>query len=165
VNLLGPDRFQLTFDAHSVSVASISGQPHFTGRAAAPSPKLYVVSAQARPFYVGVTKQPMRNRLRLGWNADGSSGYYGYAWRHLLRKATLDIWYHQTPGASAAIRDLETVEAEIVFLIRSRFKQWPQYQTEIHFHSSKPSHRRAAATVLDALAQPNKRLKLPGARK
>src|SRR5207245_10034348 len=143
MKLLGPDRFDLTFDAHGFNVASTSGRAHFTGRSAGRSPKLYVISAQGRPFYVGVTTQPMRTRLRLGWKADGSTGYHGYKFRHALRSAALEIWYHPRPRSGAAFRDLETIEAETVFLIRSRLSQWPQYQTEIHFYRSTLSHRHA----------------------
>ncbi len=161
MKLLGPDRFDLTFDARDFKVASTSGETQFTGRSAGRTPKLYVMSAQGRPFYVGVTTQPMRARLRLGFKADGSTGYHGYKWRHSLRRATLDIWYHPRPGSDAAFRDLETIEAEAVFLLRLRLKQWPQYQTEIHFCRSKRSHRNAAAAVLNHLGQPpNQRLKL-----
>ena len=161
MKLLGPDRFDLTFDARDFKVASTSGETRFTGRSAGRIPKLYVMSAQGRPFYVGVTTQPMRARLRLGFKADGSTGYHGYKWRHSLRRATLEIWYHPRPGSDAAFRDLETIEAETVFLLRSELKQWPQYQTEIHFYRSTPSHRHAAAAVLNHLGQPpNKRLKL-----
>src|SRR2546428_11242082 len=161
MTLLGPDRFDLTFHARDFKVASTSGETQSTGRSAGRTPKLYVMSAQGRPFYVGVTTQPMRARLRLGFKADGSTGHHGYKWRHSLRKATLDIWYHPRPGSDAAFRDLETIEAEAVLLLRFRLKQWPQYQTEIHFYRSKPSHRYAAAAVPNHLGQPpNKRLKL-----
>jgi hypothetical protein len=148
MKLLGPDCFDLTFDARDFKVASESGESRFTGRSAGRIPKLYVMSAQGRPFYVGVTRQPMRTRLRLGFKADGATGYHGYKWRHSLRRATLEIWYHPRPGSDAAFRDLETIEAETVFLLRSQLKQWPQYQTEIHFYRSTPSHRHAAAAVL-----------------
>ena len=153
MDLIGPDRYYLQFDPHAVQVASGAGERRFVGRAAARIPKLYVVSSRWRPIYVGITRQPMRSRLRLGWTADGSSGYYGYEWRHALHAAALDIWYHPEPARRTALHELETIEAEIVFLIRSRFRQWPCYQTEIHFHASKPSHRRAAVRVLNHLAK------------
>jgi len=159
--LPGPDRFALAFDARAFKVASTSGETKFTGRSAGRTPKLYVVSARGCPFYVGVTRQPMQVRLRLGFQADGSTGYHGYKWRHCLRRATLDVWYHPRPGSDAAFRDLETIEAEAVFLIRSRLKQWPEYQTEIHFYRSKLWHRHAAAAVLNHLGPTHsKRLKV-----
>ena len=52
------------------------------GPTSRPRRGLYVVSVDEKPIYVGLTKQPIRNRLRLGWNAKGETGYYGYAWRH-----------------------------------------------------------------------------------
>ena len=44
-------------------------------------------------------------------------------------------------------RGRPTVEAEVVFLIRSA-GQWPLHQTEIHFHPSTQIHRDAAASVM-----------------
>jgi hypothetical protein len=43
--------------------------------------------------------------------------------------------------------DIETVETEVVFLIRAA-GQWPLHQTEIHFHPSKQMHRDVAASVM-----------------
>ncbi len=47
------------------------------------------------------------------------------------------------------MKDIETVEAEVVFLIRQRTDQWPKYQTEIHFHQSNNAHRAAAQAILN----------------
>jgi hypothetical protein len=44
-------------------------------------------------------------------------------------------------------RDIETVEAEVVYLIRSA-GQWPKFQTEIHFYPSTPHHRKMAAKIM-----------------
>jgi hypothetical protein len=44
--------------------------------------------------------------------------------------------------------NVETIEAEIVFLIRQR-GQWPSHQTEIHFHPSRPYHRKAAEAIVN----------------
>lgn len=43
--------------------------------------------------------------------------------------------------------EVETIEAEIVFLIRQMGGQWPAHQTEIHFHASESRHREAAETI------------------
>src|SRR5207248_1938012 len=123
------------------------GTPRFSGSSTSHRPKLYVVSIAETPIYVGVTKQPVRSRLRLGWNANGRGGYHGYAWRRELSQAFLDVWCHNDPHTVNPLIDMETVEAEVVFLIRSA-GQWPQYQTEIHFHQSKPEHRNVAKTIL-----------------
>jgi hypothetical protein len=100
-----------------------------------------------RPIYVGVTRQPIRNRLRFGWSASGKGGYYGYAWRHGLNEAILDVWCHEDAPADKPALDIETVEAEVVFLIRCS-GQWPMYQTEIHFHPSTQIHRDIAARIM-----------------
>jgi len=59
----------------------------------------------------------------------------------------LDVWYIESSNANGIGMDAETIEAEIVFLIRFN-GQWPKYQTEIHFHSSESWHRELAASVL-----------------
>jgi hypothetical protein len=95
---------------------------------------------------VGITKQSIRARLRLGWTAKGDGGYYGYAWRHSFTSANLDIWCHTNPENDNDCLAIETVEAELVYLIRHA-GQWPLFQTEIHFHPSTEVHRAAAATI------------------
>jgi hypothetical protein len=44
-------------------------------------------------------------------------------------------------------RDIETVEAEVVYLIRAA-GQWPAFQTEIHFYPSSARHREVAAQIM-----------------
>ena len=78
MKLHGPDRFALTFNARQFQVLAPGGGSKFRGRASNREAKLYVFSFEGAPIYVGVTKQPMRARLRLGWNARGESGYHGY---------------------------------------------------------------------------------------
>jgi hypothetical protein len=73
-------------------------------------------------------------------------GYYGYAWRHENTAANLDVWCHMD-ALERNERDIETIEAEVVFLIR-KAGQWPQFQTEIHFHPSEPIHRQVAADII-----------------
>jgi hypothetical protein len=82
VKLEGPDRFELRFDAASCAVVHPNRAKTFTGRAARSWPKLYVAVANGKPIYVGITRQSIGSRLQLGWNADGSTGYHGYAWQH-----------------------------------------------------------------------------------
>lgn len=147
MRISGPERYRLTFDSDVFTVECQKGTPKFSGIATSKKPKLYVVSIDNRPVYVGVTKQPMRNRLRLGWNATGKGGYYGYAWRHHHTEANIDIWCHEDPPLENPVLDIETIEAEVVFLIRCA-GQWPQHQTEIHFHPSTSAHRRIATSVM-----------------
>jgi len=94
----------------------------------------------------------MRARFRLGFKATGENGYHGYAWRRELKQAQLFIWAHENAPTVNAERDIETVEAEIVFLARLA-GQWPAYQTEIHFHPSNQIHRDVAAQVWSAVMQ------------
>ncbi|MFN2308664.1 MAG: hypothetical protein ABR553_02855 [Gammaproteobacteria bacterium] len=86
-----PERYKLNFDSASFAVLCQKGTPKFSGIATSRMPKLYIVSVDNKPIYVGVTEQPIRNRLRLGWSASGKNGYYGYAWRHHLSSANIDI--------------------------------------------------------------------------
>lgn len=78
--------------------------------------------------------------------ANGKNGYHGYAWRHNNKSATLNVWCHMD-AEDRSVADIETVEAEVVFLIRQHLNQWPASQTEIHFHPSKAKHRKAAKTI------------------
>lgn len=147
MRITGPERYRLTFDATTFLVTCQEGTSRFSGIAASRKPKLYIASVDGRPIYVGVTRQPLRKRLRFGWSAAGESGYYGYAWRHALTEAALDVWCHESAPAENPSLDIETVEAEVVFLIRSA-GQWPMYQTEIHFHPSTEMHQEIAAKIM-----------------
>lgn len=147
MQILGPDRYKLSFNSASFAVRCHKGSTKFSGIAASKKPKLYIVSIDEIPIYVGVTKQPIRNRLRLGWNANGETGYYGYMWRHHFKEAHIDIWCHEDAPDHNSILDIETIEAEVVFIIRS-LGQWPMHQTEIHFHPSTPAHREIAAKIM-----------------
>lgn len=139
-------RYALTPDTITFTVCCPKGTPNFSGLATSNLPKLYVAGIGGEPVYVGITKQSMRSRLRYGWAANGKSGYYGYAWRHQLTTIDLDIWCHEDPPTRNECLDIETIEAELVYLIR-KSGQWPKYQTEIHFHPSSAEHRRIAAVI------------------
>jgi hypothetical protein len=150
MELEGPDSFRITIrpadDPKRFEIEDATGAVKFSGKTTSRLPKLYVVSANKRPIYVGITKQRMRQRLRFGLTATGESGYYGYPWRHQYNAVGLDIWYQVGTGTVDSMHDLETVEAEVVFLIRQH-GQWPAFQTEIHFHESTPEHRALAETI------------------
>jgi len=60
-------------------------------------------------------------RLRLAWRPGGKCAY---AWRHRVTNATPDLWYHSDAAPSDDCLDVETDEAEIVYLIRAA-DQWP----------------------------------------
>ena len=146
IELVGPVRYSLSFDSTNFTVCCPRGTSTFSGLATSDLPKLYIVSVEERPIYVGITTQTMRKRLRLGWNAKGESGYYGYKWRHNHKEAKLDIWNLKNPDQQEP-HALETIEAEVVFQIRSA-GQWPLFQNEIHFHPSDTIHRDLAHKIV-----------------
>jgi hypothetical protein len=145
MKLIGPERYKLSFDSKTFKVYSREGKNKFCGLANSKFPKLYVVSVDGEPIYVGITKQRMQTRLVYGFTAVGRGGYHGYAWRHKLKEADIDVWCQEEPSKNGMV-DIETVEAEVVFLVR-RAGQWPLCQTEIHFHPSDREHRDIAAAV------------------
>lgn len=158
MKISGPDRYQLEFDANAFTVLCSKGTARFSGIATSSKPKLYIASVEEWPIYVGVTKQSMRSRLRIGWSADGTGGYHGYAWRKKMSAAFLDVWCHEDAPSEKPCLDMETVEAEVVFLIRC-IGQWPLYQTEIHFHPSNERHRTVAKEIMARYqSSPNKSL-------
>jgi len=150
MNLAGPERYDLTFDTEKDNrcvVRCSNGTPRFSGLAAKKVAKLYIISRENWPLYVGMTVQKMGTRLKLGFTAKGKGGYHGYAWRRSFRNATLDVWCPVSSIGLLTPRDAETIESEIVFLIRQS-GQWPLFQTEIHFHESNADHRRVAAEIM-----------------
>ena len=143
-----PLTYRITFNAVGITgVMALDGSAKFSGPATSKKPKLYVVAHNQQPLYVGVTRQSIRDRLRAGFQAKGNHGYYGYQWRHSLSSADVDIWL-QKGGDMDNMADIETVEAEVVFLIRQNSGQWPEFQTEIHFHRSNAMHRVAAQKII-----------------
>jgi hypothetical protein len=112
-------------------------------------PKIYVFSINNRLVYVGQTVQGMSARLRLGFQSDGTSGYYGYRWRRNHMNAELFVWCLEDVKEEDEPLALECIESEVVFEYRKHFNQWPKYQTEIHFYESTPEHRTLAASVFD----------------
>lgn len=142
-----PFTYRINFDSKElISVEDCYGTPtNFTHPVTGNSSKLYVISDHGKPIYVGRTTRPIRDRLRDGFNPNGKHGYHGYAWRHNLCHATIDIWILEEPDEKFA----ETVEAEVVYLIRQEYGQWPEHQTEIHFHISEATHREMARIIVN----------------
>jgi hypothetical protein len=138
--------YSLNFDGNRFSVRKPCGAQGFSGQSAKPNlEKLYVIGLEDRLVYVGCTSQPMAARLRYGTKSNGA-GYAGYAWRDSEIPYCLNIW--SFPNESKMF--VETVEAEVVYLIRKN-GQWPDGQTEIHFHASQEEHRAAAAEIFQRL--------------
>ncbi len=142
--LTGPERYDLTLTPTAYSL-----DRKFCGFTCKKKfPKLYVVAVKGQVVYVGVTRQPMSNRLRFGFNAKGKGGYYGYAWRHKHVRVSLYVWAGPEDADSSV---LETIEAEVVFLVRHTTGAWPDCQTEIHFHKASKEHKQEAAAVWKAI--------------
>lgn len=147
MKLSGPEIFPIKVSPERCQVTYPDRARTFNGRATSAVPKLYVVVTTDGIEYVGVTKQTLSSRIRLGWTATGDSGYQGYQWRHHLTDAKLLVWYHED-SVDRSNRDLETIEAEIAFLVRQS-GQWPRGQTEIHFYPSSAEHREHARQIYD----------------
>lgn len=141
-------RYRITCHPKSFTVLCPMGRAKFSGLAASKMPKLYVASYESEPVYVGITRQPVSTRLRSGWTANGRHGYHGYAWRREFAEVDLDIWCH-TDSTDRSCIDVQTVEAEVVYLIR-KAGDWPRFQTEIHFRRATPMHRAVAARIAGA---------------
>ena len=105
--------------------------------------KLYVVKSNSEIIYIGQTNRNVRDRLRYGLKAEGKGGYYGYMWSNLPKVCIL-IWCFD--GKTKEY--VETVEGEVVFLVRMRTGKWPSYQMEIHFHNAKTDEVEVAKAIL-----------------
>jgi len=147
MRLTGPHPYTISVLNGYYAVSNENGHNRFLNPVTIPGPKLYVFAAENRPVYIGQTFQPMAARMRLGFRADGSSGYYGYRWRRELPSAQLVVWCLEGVAEQESRRVLECIESEVVFAYRLRYNQWPRYQTEIHFHETSAEHRALAAQV------------------
>ena len=151
MRLEGPVRYRVAIlpssDPRLFEITDMDGKTKLSADATSSRPKLYIVTANEAPIYVGITRQRIRSRLRFGFTAQGKAGYYGYQWRHIYQEVALDLWYNLDPPEPNPMLDVETIEAEAVFLIRQK-GQWPIHQTEIHFHPSGPDHRRIAEAIV-----------------
>lgn len=105
-------------------------------------PKIYLIKQESDIVYVGATSQGIRNRLRYGLQAKGRGGYHGYAFKG-LNQFDMFIWIF--PNEKPKI--IETIEAEIVYLIRNKTGEWPKYQTEIHFHNATKKEKKVANLI------------------
>jgi len=116
--------------------------------------KIYLAKHRSGVIYVGVTSQSIRTRLRYGLNPKGKKGYNGYKFKH-LNEIDLFIFYFdcfKTEDKRKIIeREMETIEAEIVYLIRNKTGNWPRYQTEIHFHNLTKKQKKAAHLIYETI--------------
>ncbi|MBW9066099.1 hypothetical protein JNB71_22585 [Rhizobium herbae] len=153
MNLVGPARFKINYTPNEKKILCERGTNKFSGLTSSKQPKLYIFSRDNKPIYVGATVRPMGERLRVGWQAQGEGGYHGYGFRLEGDAVDLDVWVDTDPVRERAEgkrsgSDIETIEAEVVYLLRHRNGQWPAFQTEIHFYQSDPDHHREAEKVM-----------------
>lgn len=87
--------------------------------------KLYILKEKIKYLYVGTTMQSLTTRMRYG-----KSGYHGYKWKD-KEKVELYVWCFD--GLDKI--QIESIEAEFVFLIRKKTGHWPLTQNEIHFNN------------------------------
>ena len=154
MQLEGPSIFSITVKAlDSYAVVNSDGGNTFVAPATRRCPKLYVFADRDKVLYIGQTVQSMSARMRLGFQADGTGGYYGYRWRHTLKSAQCHVWFLRDVPESDEVHALECIESEVVYLYRQTFDQWPIFQTEIHFHESEPTHRALARQILGGFTQ------------
>ena len=151
MKLSNPQKYELELlGSGTYKVKGKNGEEQFSVPASSKAtPKLYVVNDCEVIHYVGITRQSMATRLRQGFNAKGKHGYSGYKWKNLSGKLVLSIWVLENIEPDEAYRDLETIEAEIVFLCRLHSNQWPESQHEIHFHKSEEFHRKCAQQIYE----------------
>ena len=123
-------------------------RPNFHAPDTRDCPKLYVISEGQDIHYVGVTNQPMSNRINNGLKASGIKGYHGYKWRKLKGTLNLRVWSFKRAMNPCFRKQIETIEAEFAYLVRSELGNWPLSQNEIHFHQSNNDHRTAAKKML-----------------
>ncbi|MCW3124829.1 MAG: hypothetical protein JWO03_487 [Bacteroidetes bacterium] len=92
--------------------------------------KIYIVTSKDKVLYIGTTKDSVKSRLRSGLNASGQNGYHGYKWKK-YKKVRLAVWCFEDLNQD----QVENVEAELAFLVRSQTGLWPDCQNEIHFNN------------------------------
>jgi hypothetical protein len=110
-------------------------------------PKVYIVEHDGEIIYVGMATQSIANRLRQGMKAKGLHGYHGYRW-HSLSEVDITVL---TFDSVCNPDEIETFEAEFVYLVRKLGGDWPRYQTEIHFHPAEKELRALVEGAYDRL--------------
>jgi hypothetical protein len=125
------------------SVTSENGVSHFTSPVTKHNNKVYLVGINQTIHYIGTAKQPIGARMRYGVKPNHKTGYHGYKWLNKNGTHNLMIWI------IAEKINAEAVEAEIAYLFRNKTKQWPKYQTEIHFHQTDERERLLARGILN----------------
>ncbi|MFL5766075.1 MAG: hypothetical protein ACJ77K_19175 [Bacteroidia bacterium] len=106
--------------------------------------KIYIIKYRKEFIYIGHTKTYLSSRFSLGFKATltvGNNGYHGYKWIKSHRGKKLDLIVFTFPNMIDKIdREIvETIEAELVFQVRTKYGRWPECQNEIHFFNKEKS--------------------------
>lgn len=108
--------------------------------------KIYIVKHENDFLYVGTTVQSLTARFRYGLNADGKKGYHGYKWKH-KESVDLYVWCFEALDKT----QIESIEAELAFLIRDKTGKWPLSQNEIHFNNEFDEGREIAQKMFELI--------------
>lgn len=106
--------------------------------------KIYLVKDDKFYNYIGATIQPIHTKINQGLKSDGKNGYHGYKWKK-LNKIELFVWTFDGFNKE----QLEAIEAELVFQIRSKYGRWTDYQNEIHFNNKFTFARELAKDIFN----------------
>lgn len=155
-------RYELEFRSGYVNPKGENGETSFGPPFNRRGTKLYVISSDGVPIYVGKATRPILERL-----GEGIRGENSYMWSRFLRESTLDLWavtvmdhdidaMKDDPSMKLAKGNkeketdiiLETIESEVAYCIRQAFGHWPRYQVEIHFLQSLDEHREKAQEIV-----------------
>ncbi|MBI5381907.1 MAG: hypothetical protein HZA31_08410 [Opitutae bacterium] len=141
-----PLRYQILPLGSRYEITSPTGKNHFEAPASTDKlSKIYALVDGQTVLYVGMTGQPMANRLRGAFQAAGETGYYGYKWKALGHAIVLLIWI--LPDLFPRHEDREAVEAEVIFEIRNQLGYWPRWQNEMHFWNAQSTTRAIAQKI------------------
>lgn len=105
--------------------------PKFTKPVTDTNFKIYILKSANDILYIGTTKSSINNRLRYGLSANGLNGYHGYKWK-TLETVLLYVFCFDDFDKTK----IESVEAELAYMVRKETGRWPEYQNEIHFNNS-----------------------------
>ncbi|MCB0747932.1 MAG: GIY-YIG nuclease family protein [Ignavibacteriae bacterium] len=105
--------------------------------------KIYVITKNNKVLYVGTTKSSIKSRLNSGLKASGKNGYHGYKWKD-KKHLRIFIWNFNELNKL----QVENIEAELAFVVRTRTGKWPELQNEIHFNNSYQEKGKELAEIM-----------------
>jgi len=105
--------------------------------------KIYILKEKGIYVYVGITNQGIGKRFGQSFRAyikaennnKGKDGYSGYKWIAKYMDKELSLFVFDLGKEIKEEKYTESIEAEIVYLIRNRYNMWPTCQNEIHFNN------------------------------